>query len=138
MVISLTAVTAKIKRHLAIIGKRLYDKEGKNIFSNITVSTAEEEIFSHYVAAAAQNIAATLAQFVTAYTDTSITVDSSRWDAAVTSSLQKAAESYALFFAVGEYLAMTHADLAEKYYRDAQGAMSTIVTTAYHKDPPTT
>jgi hypothetical protein len=52
--------------------------------------------------------------------------------------VQNAAKSYALFFSVGEYLAMTHPELAEKYYRDAQGMMNTIITTAYHKEPPTT
>lgn len=135
-VISLTGVTAKIKRHLAVIGKRLYDKEGKNLFSNITTSTAEDAIFDHYVAAAAQNIATALAQFVSGYTDTSITVTGTRWDTNLTTAVTNAAQSYALFFSVGEYLAMTHPELAEKYYRDAQGMMNTIVSSAYEKDPP--
>lgn len=138
MEISLANVTDKIKRHLSIIGKRLYDKQGKNLFSNITTSTAEDPIFDHYIAAAAQNMAGALAQFVTAYSDTTITVDASRWDAEVQKALQRAAESYALFFSVGEFLAMTHPELAEKYYRDAQGSLNTLITTAYHKDPPAT
>jgi len=140
--ISLSGVSADIKRHLSIIGKRLYTKDGKNMFSDITVSSAEQPqsggIFDHYVAAAAQNIAGALAQFVTSYSDTSIEVSGTRWNAHVTSAVQNAAKSYALFFSVGEYLAMTHPELAEKYYRDAQGMMNTIITTAYHKEPPTT
>ena len=136
--ISLTGVKANVKKHLSIIGKRLYDKEGKNLFSNITVSSAEDGIFDHYVSAAAQNIAGAIAQFVTNYSDTSITVNDARWDSQVATALSKAAQSYALLFSVGEYLAMTHPELAEKYYRDAQGMMNTIITTAYHKDPPTT
>jgi 5-hydroxyisourate hydrolase-like protein (transthyretin family) len=136
--ISLTGVKANVKKHLSIIGKRLYDKEGKNLFSNITVSSAEDGIFDHYVSAAAQNIAGAIAQFVTSYSDTSITVNDARWDAPVSLALNNAAQSYALLFSVGEYLAMTHPELAEKYYRDAQGMMNTIITTAYHKEPPTT
>jgi len=136
--ISLTGVKANVKKHLSIIGKRLYDKEGKNLFSNITVSSAEDGIFDHYVSAAAQNIAGAIAQFVTNYSDTSITINDARWDSQVATALNKAAQSYALLFSVGEYLAMTHPELAEKYYRDAQGMMNTIITTAYHKDPPTT
>ena len=140
--ISLTGISGDIKRHLSIIGKRLYDKEGKNLFSNITVSTAEQPstgggIFDQYIAAAAQNIAGALAQFVTSYSDTSITVEGTRWNAQLTASVQNAAKSYAILFAVGEYLAMTHPELAEKYYRDAQGMMNTIITTTYHKNPPT-
>ncbi|MBR2291701.1 MAG: hypothetical protein IJ868_05240 [Prevotella sp.] len=134
--ITLTGITAKIKRHLSVIGKRLYDKNGKNLFSNITVSSAEDPIFDHYISAAAQNIAGALAQFVTSYSDTSVTVDGTRWDAEVAKAVQNAAESYAMLFAVGEYLAMTHPELAEKYYRDAQGMMNTLVTSAYHKEPP--
>lgn len=135
--ISLTDVKGKVKKHLSVIGKRLYDKEGKNLFSNITLSSAEDGIIDHYVATAAQNIAGALAQFVTTYSDTSITVDGSRWDAQVASAVQNAAQSYAMLFSVGEYLAMTHPDLAEKYYRDAIAMMGTIVTSAFHKDPPT-
>jgi hypothetical protein len=142
--ISLAGVPAKIKRHLSVIGKRLYTKEGKNLFSDITLSTAEQPttgnagILDHYIAAAAQNIAGALAQFVTSYSDTSVTVNGTRWDTQVAASVQNACESYALFFSVGEYLAMTHPELAEKYYRDAQGMMNTVITTAYHKNPPTT
>ena len=135
--ITLTGITAKIKKHLSIIGKRLYDKNGKNMFSNITVSSAEDGIFNDYISAAAQNIAGALGQFVTSYTDTAITVNDARWDAEVVKALQSAAESYALLFSVGEYLAMNYPDLAVKYQRDAQGMMNTIITTAYHKDPPT-
>ena len=134
--INLSGVPSDIKKHLSIIGKRLYDKDGKNLFSNITVSSAEDGIFTHYVSAAAQNIAGAIAQFVTNYSDTSITVNDARWDSQVATALSKAAQSYALLFSVGEYLAMTHPELAEKYYRDAQGMMNTIIATAYHKDPP--
>ena len=135
--ISLSGVGTKIKRHLSIIGKRLYSKEGKNLFSNITVSSIEDPIFNDYIYAAAQNIAAALAQFVTSYSDTSITVNGTRWDAEVAEAVQNACVSYATLFSVGEFLAMTHPELAEKYYRDAQIMMNTIISSAYHKDPPT-
>ena len=140
--ISLTGISTDIKKHLSVIGKRLYTKDGKNMFSDITVSTAEQPsagsgIFDQYISAAAQNIAGALAQFVTSYSDTSIDVTGTRWNAALTSSVQNAAKSYATLFTVGEYLAMTHPDLAEKYYRDAQGMMNTITTLAYHKNAPT-
>ena len=140
--IDLSGVAGKVKRHLSVIGKRLYTKDGKNLFSDITLSSAEQplsgdSILGQYIATAAQNIAGALAQFVTSYSDTTINVSGTRWNASVTSAVQSAAESYAMLFTVGEYLAMTHPELAEKYYRDSQGMMNTIITTAYHKDPPT-
>lgn len=136
--ISLAGVDSSIQRHLSIIGKRLYNKEGKNLFSNITVSTNETSIFSDYISAAAQNIAAALAQFVTTYANNSITINNARWNSSVALAVQNACVSYATLFSVGEFLAMTHPELAEKYYRDAQGMMNTIITSAYHKNPPTT
>lgn len=136
--ISLAGVDSSIQRHLSIIGKRLYNKEGKNLFSNITVSSNETSIFSDYISAAAQNIAAALAQFVTTYANNSITINNARWSNSVASAVQNACVSYATLFSVGEFLAMTHPELAEKYYRDAQGMMNTIITSAYHKNPPTT
>lgn len=134
--ISLSDVGSNIKKHLSVIGKRFYDKNGKNLFSNITVSSAEEGIFNDYINAAAQNIAGALAQFDTSYSNTSISVNSARWDSETAKALQNAAESYALFFSIGEYLAMTHPELATKYQQDAQGMMHTIVSTAYYKAPP--
>ena len=134
--IDISNIEGDIKRHLSVIGKRLYDKEGKNLFSNITVSSAEPSIFTQYISAAAQNISGALAQFVTSYTDTTINVDGTRWNTALVNSVTNAAKSYAVFFSVGEYLAMTHPELAEKYYRDANGMMQTIMTLAYHKNPP--
>ena len=135
--ISLADVSGNIKKHLSLIGKRLHTKDGKNIFSDITVSSAESGLFDHYIHAAAQNIAGAIAQFVTSYTDDTITVDDSRWNEQVSNAVASAVKSYALLFSVGEYLSMTHPELAEKYYRDAQGMMNTVITTAYHKDPPT-
>ena len=138
--INISGVSSNIQRHLSIIGKRLYNKEGKNLFSNITVSTNETAIFTDYIDAAAQNIAAALAQFVTSYNNSThqIIVENARWNSNVASAMQYACVSYATLFSVGEFLAMTHPELAEKYYRDAQGMMNTIITSAYHKNPPTT
>lgn len=135
--ITLTGIDSDIKRHLSIIGKRLYDKEGKNLFSNITVSSNEDTIFTQYISAAAQNIAAALAHFVTSASNTSITVTGSRWNTNLTTALQEAGKSYAVLFTVGEYLAMSHPELADKYYRDAQTMLNTLVSIAYNKVAPT-
>ena len=40
MTITVATVISAIKRHLSIIGKRLYSKDGKNMFSDVTLSSS--------------------------------------------------------------------------------------------------
>lgn len=138
--ITVSAIDGDVKRHLSVIGKRLYDKEGKNLFSNITVSSAEDPIFKYYYDTAAQMIVAAVSQFVTAYSNSdsaiSFTVNHPRW-ANISAAFQGAAKSCITLHAVGEYLGMTHADLAKKYYDDARSQLDTIIMLMYHKDTPT-
>jgi hypothetical protein len=69
MTITISTVISAIKRHLSIIGKRLYNKEGKNMFSDITLSSAEDtQILTQYITTSAQNVEALLKQFITAST----------------------------------------------------------------------
>lgn len=140
MKITFTAIKSAIKRHLSIIGKRMHTKDGKNIFSDITVSSAEEPIFDQYISAAAQNIEAMLRQLVTGYqTDAAaitITLTNTRGTADFDTRCGELMTTYITLFAVGEYLAMVHPELAEKYYRDAGNAVQSLMAYAYHKDPP--
>ena len=129
-----------IKRHLSIIGKRMYTNDGKNIFSQITVSSAEDPIFDQYIAAAAQNVEAMLRQLVTTYTSnkTSITIEltNTRGTEDFDTRCGELITTYITLFSVGEYLAMTHPELADKYTRDSNNAMQSLVAYAYHKNPP--
>lgn len=67
MEIYFSDITANVKRHLSIIGKRLTDAQGKNLFSNITTSTAEDPIFFQYIKSGGQNVVAALRQMVKEY-----------------------------------------------------------------------
>lgn len=140
MKIEFTHIKSSIKRHLSIIGKRLYNKDGKNLFSDITVSTAEEPIFDQYITSAAQNIEAALRQLVTNYapngTSITMTLTNTREHEDFDKRCEELANTYITFFSVGEYLAMVHPDLAEKYYRDANNSMQSLIAYAYHKNPP--
>lgn len=142
MTISYSTIKDAVKRHLSIIGKRLYDKEGKNLFSNITVSTAEDTIFSQYIASGAQQIEATMRQmvenFVSAGGTIVLVLKNARGTLDFDSRCQEIVTSYLTYYSVGEYLAMTHPDLAEKYNRDAVQMMQSLVAYAYHKEPPIT
>ena len=142
MTITVATVISAIKRHLSIIGKRLYSKEGKNMFSDITLSSAEDtEILKQYINASAQDIEAVLKQFITdsTYNGTTIvmTIQNTRGDSDFETRVKDLSESYITLNAVGEYLSMLHPDLAQKYYRDAKQRIEMLVSYVYHKNPPT-
>lgn len=136
----LTLISA-IKRHLSIIGKRLYSKDGKNMFSDITLSSAEDtQILTQYINASAQDIEAVLKQFITGsdYGNTiSITIHNTRGDSDFEARTKDLAESYITLNSVGEYLSMMHPDLAEKYYADARQRMQSLVAYVFYKNAPT-
>ncbi|MBR1448818.1 MAG: hypothetical protein IJ588_08770 [Prevotella sp.] len=140
MTIDFTTTRQAIKRHLSIIGKRLYDKDGKNLFSNITTSTAEDPIFEQYMAAGAQNVEALLRPLVTAYsTDTqaiTISLANTRGTGDFDARCGEMINTYITLFSVGEYLMATHPELAEKYRADAANALLSVQLYAFHKDAP--
>ena len=141
MTFTVTTLISAIKRHLSIIGKRLYNKEGKNMFSDITLSSAEDtQILTQYINASAQDIESVLKQFITASaygTTIDITIQNTRGDADFEPRTQAMAESYITLNAVGEYLSMVHPDIAQKYQRDAQQRMESLISYVFYKKPPT-
>ena len=142
MTLTITTIIAAIKRHLSIIGKRLYSKEGKNMFSDITLSSAEDtQILTQYINASAQDIEAALKQFITAstYSTTiSMTIANTRGDADFDARVQALSESYVTLNSVGEYLSMVHPDIAQKYHADARQRLESLIAYVFYKKPPTT
>lgn len=134
--IDFSSLKPDIKRHLSVIGKRAKDGEGKNIFSDITTSTAEDPIFDRYVSEAVQNLAGALNIFVTDYTETSLTIDAERWNDELIDALEKACLSYATLYSVYQYLSMTRPDMSEKYAAEVVGKLDNVITLAYHKEQP--
>ncbi len=141
MTITISTVISAIKRHLSIIGKRLYNKEGKNMFSDITLSSAEDtQILTQYINASAQDIESVLKQLVTGsvYGNTiAITIRNTRGDTDFETRTKDLAESYITLNSVGEYLSMFHTDIAKKYQRDAQQRLEMLISYVFYKKPPT-
>lgn len=131
-----------VKKHLSIIGKRMYDKDGKNMFSNITVSSAEDPIFEQYIVEAAQNVEAILRQFVTSFssssTQVSLTLVSPRGITNFETRCGEIIQSYIVTYSVAEYLSMTHPDFAAKYMRQRDANMESLVAYAFSKEAPVT
>jgi len=141
MTITISTVISAIKRHLSIIGKRLYTKEGKNLFSDITLSSAEDtQILTQYINASAQDVESALKQFITgsSYGSTILMyIINTRGDSDFDARTQDLIQSYITLNSVGEYLSMLHPDMAQKYYRDAQQRMESLVSYVFYKQPPT-
>ena len=142
MNITVSTVISAIKRHLSIIGKRLYNKEGKNMFSDITLSSAEDtQILTQYINASAQDVEAALKQFITlsTYNGTTIsmTITNTRGDADFQERAQDLIQSYITLNSVGEYLSMLHPDIAEKYHKNASQRMDALMMYVIYKNPPT-
>ena len=141
MTLTVSTLISAIKRHLSIIGKRLYNKDGKNMFSDITLSSAEDtQILTQYINASAQDIESVLKQFITASTygaTISMTITNTRGDSDFDTRTKDLAESYITLNSVGEYLSMLHPDIAQKYQRDAQQRIESLVEYVFYKKPPT-
>ena len=144
MTITIATVISAIKRHLSIIGKRLYSKDGKNMFSDITLSSAEEtQILTQYINDSYYDIEGVLKQFITPDNTTpetgkiKFTILNTRGETDFQARTQEMIEAYMTLNSVGEYLSMVHPDIAQKYQRDAQQRLESLVAYVFYKKPPT-
>lgn len=148
MLFEVNKIKQSVKRHLSAIGKRLSDKAGNNVFSNITVSTAEDALLEQYINAATQNIETVLRQLVVTYTPANMTGASTSGPTIEISLINKRnttdfdarctelASTYIILFVIAEYLAMTHPDIAAKYVTDYSQSMLALSAFAFYKEPP--
>lgn len=141
--LTISTLISAIKRHLSIIGKRLYSKDGKNQFSDITLSSAEDtQILTQYINASAQDIESMLKQLITSSsystTSISITIQNTRGDTDFGTRVQDLSESFVVLNSVGEFLSMMHPDIAQKYQSDARKRMEALIEYVFYKKPPTT
>ena len=138
---TIATIVSAAKRHLSIIGKRLYEKDGKNMFADITLSSVEDPILTQYINASAQDVEAFLKQLVTASTYSSttitITIANTRGDSDFATRTQALAESFITLNTVGEYLSMVHPDISQKYLADARKRMEALVSYVFYKKQPT-
>lgn len=137
--ISLDTLKQEVKKHLSVIGKRTYTKDGHNMFSNITVSTAEDPIIDSYLAIASQAVYALIHQFVKTWSISGSTLtlelENTRNDANFQAKAKEYIESFMTLSATGDYLAMTHPDIAQKYKADTTGAMQSLLMYVFYKKP---
>ena len=142
--LTISTLISAIKRHLSIIGKRLYSKDGKNQFSDITLSSAEDtQILTQYIESSYQDVESLLNQFIFPSNGTPETgkikfdITNTRGDSDFEARSKDMIEAYIVLNSVGEYLSMMHPDIAQKYQRDARQKIETLIGYVFHKNPPT-
>jgi len=141
---TISSLYPDIKRHLSVIGKRTANKNGENVFSQITISSAEEPIFLQYIQQASQNVVAAINQFVSNYVDNgsfiSFKVTNTRWNDPTTpnfvEAFRPALKKYLVMYTVAEYLSMNFPELAKKYFDAVLQAMQAIIQLVFFKAPP--
>lgn len=142
MQITFSEIKTLVKKHLSVIGKRSFNKNGDNIFSNITLSTNEDPLLNLYIAEAMQNIESFMRQLVTSFsvdTDSvSISFVNTRGASSFEGRCREFVVTYATNYTISEYLAMTHPDLAAKYEKQSAFNMQSFMSYAYSKEPPET
>lgn len=134
-----------VKRHLSTIGKRTANKAGENIFSMITLSSAEEPILQQYIQQATHNVVAAIEQFVSNYSEntTGVTfkVTNTRWKDPTTpdfvGTFAYSFKKYVVMYTVAEYLSMNFPELAQKYFDAALQALQAIIRLVFFKAPQT-
>ena len=145
MTLTIATLISAIKRHLSIIGKRLYSKDGKNQFSDITLSSAEDtQILTQYIESSYNDVEALLNQFIFPSNSTpesgkiNFDITNTRGDSDFETRSKDMIEAYIVLNSVGEYLSMMHPDIAQKYHADARQRMEMLIAYVFYKKPPTT
>lgn len=139
MVITLTqeAIYAIVKRSLSIIGKRSVDDEGNPLFQDITLGTNETSLVNDYIGNAITDLAVEMSDFVTASTDTTITITlPGNHKAALESFIQKACTQYCVSYTLFSWFTITAPKLSEKYLADANRQRASVVNFVYNKQEP--
>lgn len=141
--LSWSHVRSEVSKHLAIIGKRMKDKDGTTLFANVTLSAEEKEIMTQYMNAAAETFSAELSPLLVYYNskDTLVfKVRNLRWtdgDNGVTVPFEGNFIGYVNAYVANAILGMTYPELAKKYGEDMANHLSAAIKLIYIKRQPT-
>lgn len=141
MTITINNIITAVKQLLAVLGKRMTTPEGQKLFSNVTLSSAEQDpILKQYVNSSTHNVEAVLKRFITSTTTTATDItfnfSTTRGDTDFDARVKDMAESYITLNTVSQYLAPIHPDRAKQYFDEATVSMDALVTYVYSKQPP--
>lgn len=139
---SYSDIKTKVKRRLAIIGKRLQDKQGNILFAGTTLSANEEAILKEYIDESVQVFFGNFVDNINFYNikDDCFLVIFSGDRVSETPQLEEFASnfmSYIVAYVANAVLAMNYPDQAKKYEVDMQNHLQAATKLIYTKNAPT-
>ena len=156
--VQIATLTTKIKQHLAVVGKRAKDPEGRLAYSDLTTSTAEDErVWVDFILGGAETVVAALRplsgsyQYNSADNELTFKVMSERWLQSgdnihdLTEALHDAIERYLWHFAASQYVMVITPPMKDRYGHEIQNPhvkiseaeLLKIMELAYLKRPAT-
>lgn len=140
--INYSDIEKRVRRRLAIIGKRLQDKQGSILFAGTTLSTNEEAILKEYITEAVQVFFGNFADNVNYYIENSdsflVIFSGNRVnESPKMSEFLTNFESYIVAYVANAVLSMNYPDQAKKYEVDMQNHLQAATQLIHAKDAPT-
>lgn len=138
--ISYDDIKQRVKRQMAVVGKRIADTQGHTMFAGVTLSSAEESVLKQYIKDATWQFAGSLAPLVSGKvgSDNGITflLEKTRLNDDKVSLFEENYKSYVAAYAAYNILIMSRADLAKKYAEDMANYVMAATQLIFTKDPP--
>lgn len=133
-------IKSKVRKRLSIIGKRLSDKQGNNLFAGVTLSSAEEDIMKQYLKEATEIFVGNLAPLVSNYVDDTDNVqfvfNKTRISTAKADAFSSNFKSYVVASVAYDVLTTTSPEMARKYADDMTNHMNAAIKLVFDKMPP--
>ena len=132
---------SEVRRSLSIIGKRADDKQGNILFTNVTLSTAEEDILKSYLKEAMESFASSFPDLATCYMDNNFNVNivltRYRAKTGLTDAIASNFKSYASAYVTYQVTSVTAPDMANKYAESMTEKLNNAIKLIYAVEPPT-
>ena len=126
-----------VKRSLSIIGKRSIDEHGNLMFKDITMSSLEEPLLDDYFQQAVIDISAESDSFITASTDTSLTLSfPDNHNDALNTAILNVCKAYCVSYALYSWFSVVAPRLQEKYMGDCKRQAGALIRLLHNKKTP--
>lgn len=112
--VGLSGLIDRIRRNLSVIGKKVRDKDGDAIYSDVTTTASEEVLFGDFLLFGAESVVSELSDVSSSYAESNgdtvtFKITSTRWHDTATAedlspALKGSIENYLYNFCLGRYL----------------------------------
>lgn len=131
----------RVRSKLAIVGKRLYDKNGNSLFDKVTASSIEDSVLESYVRQAANDTIAQLAGYIVSVSrvpgDESVTI-TFHTGQDMNTTLNMNIQDFCVLDATAMFMSSYYPQQAQPFIDAAKSAINNLVVDVFSKPLPTT